>query len=547
VVGGVVPEEIEVSVLPGRKYGIEDFLRIAWRRKWLIVIPFVVVSFATVAVVRRLPDEYKSETTILVVPQRVPESYVRSTVTDRIGERLQSLEQQILSRSRLEKIIVDLNLYQELRATSSMESLVNRLRAAVAVDPVVRGDAFTISHTSRDPKTAQIVTERLATDFIRLNVADRGTLAQTTSVFLKERLVEQEKRLIEQEKKLEDYRVAHAGELPSQAGSNLQGMQSSRAQLQTVVDSINHERERLGTKERELADLLAPDPVSQAVAAAAVTTPPSSGVPAAPALSPADELIQARAQLEVMEGRLTDVHPDVRRMRRRVGQLETQVRLQAQAEKAQAGSPASVAAPPVVRTVASVQKENRIRDARADLAAINRRIGALQKEQGRLQQEINLYQARLEMVPIRESEQVELTRDYETTNELYRDLLSKHEEAKIAEAMEKGRVGEQFRVLDPAVVPDRPFRPDRLKLNAVGIALGLFLGLGIVAALEFTDSTLKSEEDIRTVLALPVIATIPIFVPKVGGAMRQRLRGLLSGSGAGVVALAVTIVGSVRS
>jgi polysaccharide chain length determinant protein (PEP-CTERM system associated) len=524
-------------VLPGRKYGIEDFLRIAWRRKWLIVIPFVVVSVATVAVVRRLPDVYKSETTILVVPQRVPESYVRSTVTDRIGERLQSLEQQILSRSRLEKIIVDLNLYQELRATSSMESLVNRLRAAVEVDPVVRGDAFTISHTSRDPKTAQIVTERLATDFIRLNVADRGTLAQTTSVFLKERLVEQEKRLIEQEKKLEDYRVAHAGELPSQAGSNLQGMQSSRAQLQTVVDSISHERERLGAKERELTDLLAPDPVSQAVAAAAI----------APALSPADELTQARAQLEVMEGRLTDVHPDVRRMRRRVEQLEAQVKLQAQAETAQAGSPASVTAPPVVRTVASVQKENRIRDARAELAAINRRIGALQKEQGRLQQEINLYQARLEMVPIRESEQVELTRDYETTNELYRDLLSKHEEAKIAEAMEKGRVGEQFRVLDPAVVPDRPFRPDRLKLNAIGIALGLFLGLGIVVALEFTDSTLKSEEDIRTVLALPVIATIPIFVPKVGGAMRQRLRGLLSGSGAGVVALAVTIVGSVRS
>ena len=131
--------------------------------------------------------------------------------------------------------------------------------------------------------------------------------------------------------------------------------------------------------------------------------------------------------------------------------------------------------------------------------------------------------------------------------ELYRTLLSKHEEAKIAEAMEKGRVGEQFRVLDPALVPDRPFSPDRVKLNALGIVLGLLIGVGIVAALEFMDATLKSEEDIRTVLALPVIATIPVFAPKMRNGRPTAAAGCSRGRARAVLpSLAAEIVRSLR-
>jgi polysaccharide chain length determinant protein (PEP-CTERM system associated) len=526
-------------VLPGRKYAIEDFVRILWRRKWLIVLPFIVVSAATVLVVRRLPDVYRAETTILVIPQRVPDSYVRATVTDRIGDRLQSLNQQILSRSMLEKIIVELNLFQNERATSSMEDLVARMRNTVKVDPVVRGDAFKVSYTSPDPVTAQVVTERIATLFIQMNVEDRGTLAQTTSVFLKERLVEQEQRLIEQEKKLEAYRLAHAGELPSQAPSNVQGLQSARVQLQTTVDSINRERERLGAKERELSDLLAPEPVGAFPSAASVSSP--SGGASTPAASPVEELAQAQSQLLAMEERLTAEHPDVRRLRRRVAQLEAQVQV---LKSQRPSTPATAAVPLPAQTPNELQRERRIRDSRAEIAAINQRIGAFHRDQQRIQQEITVYQARLEAVPVRESEQVELMRDYETVQTLYRDLLSKHEAAKIAEAMEKGRVGEQFRVLDPALIPDRPYSPDRLKLNAIGVALGLLIGLGIVAALEFMDSTLKSEEDIRTVLALPVIATIPVFSPKLPPG--QRVRGMLTGSGTTLVIVAIEIARGLR-
>jgi polysaccharide chain length determinant protein (PEP-CTERM system associated) len=543
VVGGV-PEEIEVTVLPGRKYAIEDFLRIAWRRKWLILLPFLVVSIGTFLFVRRMPDVYRSETTILVIPQRVPESYVRSTITDRIGDRLQSLKEQILSRSRLERTIVDLNLFPGERRTGAMEDLINHMRNAVMVE-TARSDAFTVSYSSPDPRTAQIVTERLASDFIRENVIDREKLADTTSEFLKVQAEDAKRQLIEQEKKLEAYRLAHAGELPSQAASNLQGLQSGRVQLQTVVDSINRDRDRQLIKERELADLLAPEPAPQpAYAAAPGGAAASSSGPGAPALAPAEELAQATAQLRVMDGRLTDAHPDVRQLRRRVAQLTAQV----EAVRAEEPSPAPAAvAPPPAMTAADLQRDRRIRDTRAELEALNRRILAQQKDQQRLLQETALYQARLEAAPVRESELIELMRDYETLQELYRSLLTKREDSKIAANLERRNVGEQFRVLDPALVPQRPFSPDRLKLNAVGIFLGLLIGVGIVAALEFMDTTLKSEEDIRTILGLPVIATIPVFAPKVGaGAMGQRIRGRLTGAGAAVLAAGAAIAWSLR-
>jgi len=132
-------------VIPGKKYQLEDLIAIAWRRKWLILVPFALVGSLTAMVSRSLPDLFRSETLILVVPQRVPETYVRSTVTSRIEDRLPSLRQQILSRSRLERIIVDLKLYQAERQSGTMEAVVERMRQAISIE-IVKGDSFTVSY-----------------------------------------------------------------------------------------------------------------------------------------------------------------------------------------------------------------------------------------------------------------------------------------------------------------------------------------------------------------------------------------------------------------
>jgi uncharacterized protein involved in exopolysaccharide biosynthesis len=188
-------------VLPGKKYTPEDILAIAWHRKWLIVLPAVVIGIAAVMYTRMMPDYFRSETTILIVPTRIPESYVRSTVTSRIEDRLPSLREQILTRDRLEQTIVDFDLFPEERATSSMEALVSRMRGNINVD-IVRGDAFSVSYISRNPRAAMLVAERLASQFIEENVREREVLAEGTNAFLETQLVEARNRLEEHERKL---------------------------------------------------------------------------------------------------------------------------------------------------------------------------------------------------------------------------------------------------------------------------------------------------------------------------------------------------------
>src|SRR6516162_9260374 len=167
-------------MIPGKQYRPEDFLHVAWARKWQILVPFVIIAAATIVGVRFLPNRYLSETFILVVPQRVPETYVRSTVTTRIEDRVQTITQQILSRTRLERIIQDFNLYPELRKTAIMEDVVERMRSSIGVQ-VVKGDAFRVSFTSDDARTAMRVTERLASLFIEENLRDREVLAEGTN------------------------------------------------------------------------------------------------------------------------------------------------------------------------------------------------------------------------------------------------------------------------------------------------------------------------------------------------------------------------------
>ena len=219
------------------------------------------MAVSVAAWARTLPNLYHSETLILVVPQRVPESYVRSTVTTRIEDRLQSITQQILSRTRLERIIQDFNLYADERRTAIMEDIVERMRKEIEVQ-VVKGDAFRVGFTSDEARTAMRVTERLASLFIEENLRDREVLAEGTNQFLEAQLEDARRRLIENEKRLEDYRRQHSGELPTQLEANMQGQHNIEMQLQALLESVNRDRDRRLALERLLADANTPDPVA---------------------------------------------------------------------------------------------------------------------------------------------------------------------------------------------------------------------------------------------------------------------------------------------
>lgn len=482
-------------MLPGQTYTPEDILRIAWRRKWVIAAPFVIVTVAAILFTSTLPDKYRSETVILVVPQRVPESYVRSTITLTIGERLQTLQQQILSRSRLEPIIKEFDLYPEERRRLTMEEVVELMRPTIQVD-IEGNDSFRISYENADPLLAQKVTERLATHFINENQRDRELLAEGTNQFLDSELEDAKRKLIEHEKRLEAYRLAHAGELPTQVDINLQAIHAAQLQLQTLAESMNRDRERRLLLERQLIDLQNL-PVASASGAAAGPNGPTST---------AEQLGAAETRLRELELRYKPEHPDVIATKRLIGELQAKLEIEM---TARSGTDQQVRSS--ARNAAELARQSQMEGLRRELDGIDRQLADKADESARLQKRIAEYQAKVDAAPRRESELIELTRDYSTLQQAYTSLLARREDSRIAANLERRQVGEQFRVLDPARVPERPFSPKRWRLNAMAAIGGLGLGLAMAALLEYRDRSFRRAADVARVLQLPVLAAIPLM------------------------------------
>lgn len=512
-------------MIPGKRYTPHDILRIAMRRKWLLLVPLVVAAIGVIGLLKYLPNQYRSETLILVVPQRVPESYVRSTVTAHIEDRLQSIREQILSRTRLERIINDFDLYHGARSVMLLEDVVAFMRRQVTVD-MVRGDAFRVAYVAEEPVVAQKVTERLASLIIEENLRDREVLAEATNQFLDTQLEDARSRLEEREKQLEIYRRQHSGELPTQVGSNMQALQTLQVQVQGLSDSVGRDRDRLATVDRAIADL--PNRV-------ATGTLQVDGKPVEPAKdadglaigSATVRLASAREALRALELKFKPEHPDVIRMKSIVRELEGKA---ADERKAEASGKPDAPVRPSEGTL-------RLAELREDRATLTRQIEQKDVQLTSLRSQIAAYQGRVDAAPTRESEMTELMRDYDTLRKVYTDMLAKREESKVAANLERRQIGEQFKILDPANRPERPFSPNRQLIGLAGLAGGLGLGLAIVLLLEFRDQTFRSDRDIAQALSLPVLAMIP-RMPNAAERQRSRRQMMLAASAA-VVMLAV--------
>jgi len=472
-------------MLPGKAYKPEDVVQIIRRGLWLLLVPFAVVSAAVAVWVHELPDQYRAETVILVVPQRVPESYVRATVTSGIEDRLRSLQQQIMSRTRLEKIIQDFNLYAKDRKTGIMEDVVEQMRKDIGLQ-VVRGDAFRITYVGDNPRTVMRVTERLATLFIDENLRDREVLAEGTNEFLETQLEDARRRLVENEKKLEDYRRQYAGQLPSQVDSNLQVLQSGQMQAQALAESINRDRDRQLLLEQQIGDM---EQQQDAVATGPVD-----------ATSLEQQLGSARANLAALQTRFKPEHPAVQQAARVVRDLEKKVAEGGNATPVTAALPTSAAA-----------RARRLEAAHAELEQLKRTIAKKQADEQKIRSNISTYQARIEAVPTRESEMTEMMRDYTTLQSLYASLLAKKEDSKLSANLERRQIGEQFKLLDAARLPEKPFSPNRIRLTSMGMAAGLALGLLVIAFFEYRDSTFETDLEVMRVMALPVLAVVPMM------------------------------------
>jgi len=475
-----------------RSYTLNEIWNIAVRHRWLILVPVAIGLAAAPFLGRFAPLRYRSEALILVVPPQVPGSYVQPTVAESVEDRLPSITARILSRSRLETIILDLDLYKKERAREVMEDVVEQMRLR-DVKTTATGkdiDSFRVSYESDSPETAQAVTERLTSFYVEQNVAERAAQAENTTQLIAAQIENTKQRLSEQDKKLEAYRKAHPGQLPSQLEGNLQAIQYSQLQLQNLNEAINRAQERRVRIEREIAALDAL-PVQRPPAPAAGNTEPTT----------AELLEAARKTRAELVGRYKPDHPEFQRVERQIAELT---------ERLESERPLSARTPDKPINIAEAVQQQKRLGLEAELAIVDRQLNRDRSDEAALKKTIASYQAKVDVLPTRESELTDLMREYNTLSEAYSDLLLKRENASLAANLERRQIGENFTVVDPASRPERPFNEvQRYGVMFSGAAAGLILALAIIGLREWRDSSFRSKDEVLKVLSLPVLASIP--------------------------------------
>jgi polysaccharide chain length determinant protein (PEP-CTERM system associated) len=514
-------------MLPNKKLTVSDLRNVVRRYGLFLAVPVVVCTLAALILSSRLPDVYSSEMLVQVVPQRVPDAYVRSTVTLRTEDRIEALEQQVKSRTQLERMIEAFDLYPEERRRLPMQDVVEILRDTIHLELVRPArnqpiDSFYLRFTYSDPVIAARVTERVGALFVDENAADRGALAKAANDFLDAQLADARARLEAQDLKLKAFREQNAGRLPTQLEFNLQAIQSAQLQLQSVVESAASDRDRKLMLER-----LYNDAKLEPVAAPLAPAQPAGAADgsATAALPPRQQLEIAKAALDRLKLRLKPNHPDVRRMAKAVADL--QARVAAEPPQVAEAAPASAVVSPD-----ELQRRERLQQMRAEIESLERKSTFSDSEERRLRGVIAEHQRRIEAVPGVESEWTALTRDYDSLQANFNDLLRKSEAARVAADLEQRQIGEQFRVVDPPRVPTRPISPIRILYSAGGLVAGLLIGLGVIAFLFIRDTTFRTGEDVVQSLGLPVLAVVAAMATR-EDRIRQRIWRAV-----GVVALA---------
>jgi len=496
-----------------------DRIRAVWkRRKWLAILVFLLPFTGAASVILSLPNLYRSKATVLVERQQVPESFVKSTVTSELETRLQTISQEILSRSRIEDLIRRFGLYADLRTDSSNEEAIERMRRDIQLEvksAAAKGErqatiAFSLSYRGRDPRTVALVTNTLASFYIEENLKARERQASGTSEFLKAQIAETKKRLDEQERRVSEFRKRYLGELPQQMQGNLASLEALNTQLRLNNDNQVRAVERRHALAAQLAE---GEAFPQALGAPGGLVPG----PEPPALHLArlkQELIAARA-------RYTDAHPTVTRLKDEIAAVERDL-ASAKAEAKAEGEAAPAPAAPTSQYVL------RLREA---LNAAESELKILKAEDQRLRGAIAAYQGRVENTPKREQEFQDISRDYDSTREAHQSLVKRYEEAQVAESMEQRQKGEQFRILDPALPSTVTAAPNRPRLLLVVLALSLGLATGAAMLAEMLDTSFHSADDLRAFTTVPVLARIPRIATE-PDLRQRRLRFRLAAAGA---------------
>jgi len=463
-----------------------DFLDMLRRRKWMILFTSLLVFLGATLYCVLASDLYQSTVKIRIIPPAVPEGMVRSTVNIGTKDRLAMIQQEILSSGRLSAMIDEMHLFKEHRKGIFGGGPVDVMRKRITME-LDRSNTFTLSVDHENPQVAMEVASRLGSYLIEQNTRTREAATQGTTQFLESQLEDTRKKLEVQEDKLKRYKIQYGGELPEQMQANLGRLARLQDQIKGNTEAITRLEDRKVFIESQIHNMGGQNSIAA----------PSD--PAQPLLS---ELVLRRKKLEELYAKYTPLHPAVVSARSQLEQLEAKIeRLR------KSGSSAPLSG---TELLGSEGESNEVRRLRDQIVAIDFEIAAKKKEIAATNRAIDQIQSKVERLPQREQELISLSRDYGNIKSSYDDLLKKKLQANISEKLEEKQQGEQFVVLEPAALPARPIKPDRLKILALALISSLVAGAGGAVALEVLDPKLRAAKDFKGFFDLPVLACLPV-------------------------------------
>jgi polysaccharide chain length determinant protein (PEP-CTERM system associated) len=458
------------------------------RRQWIAIVVLAMIGGPVAyGVSKLLPSRYKSQTLVLVEQPTVPTKLVEPVVATDLGERLATMQEQILSRSRLEPVISEFGLYAADIHRVPMEELVGRLRKAIDVTPVEpmaetrtqQLPGFYVAVTLDSPRTAQAVCTAVTSMFISENLRSRQQLSEDTTQFLDQQLVEAKARLDEQDGLLAAFKRRYIGSLPDEEQANLNLLTGLTSQLDAATQALARAQQDKAFTQSVLSEQLAawdghsPETLEQ-------------------------QLALLQNQLASLQSRYTDDHPDVVKAKSDIAALKKEIAERENYKSATSAKDVSVAGEP-----------SQVTQLRGQIHMQEQLIAEKTREQQGIKEQIRLYQNRVQSSPAVEQQYKELTRGYQAALESFNELQKKRDQSAMATDLERRQEGEQFRVLDPANLPNKPSFPDPIRFSLGGIGVGLALGLGLGFWREMRDTSLRSERDVESILRLPVLAMIP--------------------------------------
>jgi len=486
--------------------GVADVKRVL--RRWWWILPLTTIFFGGLGTLASLvlPKKYTSQTMVLVESPTVSPILVQPVITEDLNRRLSSMQEQILSNSRLQPVIQKFGLYQNDRGKAHMEDLVERLRSSVKITPLepMAGTqnrqlpGFYINVTFNDGQLAQQICTEITSMFLEQNARDRQTQSTDTSDFIQQRLDEAKKKLDDEDAKLAEFKRRNLGTLPEQETTNLSILTGLNTQLDSNTQALSRAQQDKTFNESLLAQ-------QEAVLKQKVDT--GAGGVAPDTLD--QQLSALQDQLVSLEAKYTPEHPDVVKARHAIEELKKRIDAQQK-----------TGATTVSATKTNVPEPPQLQQLRAKLRLDDQNIADLSKAQAKIQNDIRVLQGRVQESPVVEQEYKDITRGYQTASDNYNDLLKKHNTADIASHLENQQESEQFKIFDPPSLPNRPSFPNKLLFAGGGLGGGIALGLAILYLLAAMDKSLHNERDVELGLKLPLLVAIPALDVVAGQAKR---------------------------